>query len=277
MRYRVLKRGSKHHDVVRSLQEALTKLDYYVDPVDGVFGPSTEDAVLRFQLASGLEADGVVGQLTWVQIERKLGPPQQAVVDLPSWILDGFKGDPFWIHEWEGHKGYPYWPGGASGVTIDPGVDVGHMSDKLVPLFIDIYDNYLRSDEIDLLLRTRGVKGVAADDLLDSEEGRALRAIRISRAEAAEIFPFTLDPYWDRLKIRFDTIVEAPGAVQTVLLSLGYNRGPDNPGLDALHEPIARQNYEKVGNLVMAMQQNHRLDGIRRRRRAEGRLILESL
>jgi peptidoglycan hydrolase-like protein with peptidoglycan-binding domain len=275
--YHVLKLGSKFADAVRALQNGLATLAYYNGPIDGTFGPMTEDAVKRFQSANGLASDGIVGQLTWSQIERKLGPPSQAETQLPSWILDGFRGNTLWVHEWEGHKGHPYWPGGNSGVTIDPGVDVGQMSDKLVSLFTDIYDSYLTVDEIDLLLSTRGVRGVAADDLLYGPEGGALRAIKISRAEAAEIFPFVLDPYWDQLKIRFDTLTDAPGPVQTAVLSLGYNRGPGNPGLDPLREPLARQNYEKVGNLLMSMQQDHRLDGIRRRRRAEGRLILESL
>ncbi len=50
---------------VRVLQRALGKLDWAPGPVDGRFGPRTETAVLRFQVATGLAADGVVGTATW--------------------------------------------------------------------------------------------------------------------------------------------------------------------------------------------------------------------
>ena len=38
-------------------------------PVDGFFGPSTTDAVLKFQEVFGLDPDGLVGRATWNQIQ----------------------------------------------------------------------------------------------------------------------------------------------------------------------------------------------------------------
>ena len=40
-----------------------------IDPVDGVFGKETEDAVKAFQRIFGLSADGVVGRATWYKIQ----------------------------------------------------------------------------------------------------------------------------------------------------------------------------------------------------------------
>jgi hypothetical protein len=37
--------------------------------IDGFFGPNTKDAVVRFQTAHGLPADGVIGKETWVALE----------------------------------------------------------------------------------------------------------------------------------------------------------------------------------------------------------------
>ena len=40
-----------------------------IDPVDGVFGKETEDAVRAFQRIFGLDRDGVVGKATWYRIQ----------------------------------------------------------------------------------------------------------------------------------------------------------------------------------------------------------------
>ena len=52
-------------DTVRKLQELLNALGYDCGSVDGIFGSKTKAAVLAFQKANGLGADGIVGPLTW--------------------------------------------------------------------------------------------------------------------------------------------------------------------------------------------------------------------
>ena len=60
----VLKQGSKS-DEVKEVQRRLKKWGYYKGSVDGVFGPSTKNAVISFQKKNGLKADGVVGKATY--------------------------------------------------------------------------------------------------------------------------------------------------------------------------------------------------------------------
>jgi len=55
---------------VRDLQEALKTLGYNPGPVDGVFGATTEAAVKAFQQARGITADGIVGKITWINIDE---------------------------------------------------------------------------------------------------------------------------------------------------------------------------------------------------------------
>ena len=52
-------------DAVRKLQELLNALGYDCGSVDGIFGSKTKAAVLAFQKANGLAADGIAGPLTW--------------------------------------------------------------------------------------------------------------------------------------------------------------------------------------------------------------------
>ena len=60
----MLRTGSRG-DAVRKLQELLNAKGYTCGNVDGIFGSKTKAAVLAFQKANGLGADGIVGPLTW--------------------------------------------------------------------------------------------------------------------------------------------------------------------------------------------------------------------
>lgn len=278
----VLKRGTPRKEQTKVLQQMLADRGLYTAVIDGDFGPLTEKAVQHFQEDRGLVPDGIVGRLTWAELARQ-GCPEPPPDESPLDVLEGFKGDTDWIHNWEGHRGSPYWPGGRSGVTLDPGVDLGHMgSEAMDALFTGVYSKYLTPEEIQMCLDARGYQGEEAQDYLNSPEGAALRRIQISRAEAMEVFPVALDPYWAAISGRFprlrqEDVLQQPGAVHTAFASLAYNRGAWNRSLEILREPLDSNDLAKLGNLIMSMQQRHELRGIRRRRRAEGKLILDSL
>jgi peptidoglycan hydrolase-like protein with peptidoglycan-binding domain len=65
----VLRIGS-NDPAVRDLQEALKALGYDPGPIDGAFGTTTETAVKAFQQASGITVDGIVGKVTWINIDE---------------------------------------------------------------------------------------------------------------------------------------------------------------------------------------------------------------
>lgn len=66
-----LKVGSKG-TAVKNLQTNLTKLGYSTKGTDGVFGNNTKNAVISFQKAYGLKADGIVGSQTQQKINQAL-------------------------------------------------------------------------------------------------------------------------------------------------------------------------------------------------------------
>ena len=59
---------------VKGLQRALTTLGYALGAADGSFGPATVQAVIAFQKAHHLPADGVAGAKTLAAINLALGP-----------------------------------------------------------------------------------------------------------------------------------------------------------------------------------------------------------
>lgn len=83
----LLKKGDKNEQV-RQLQVKLG-----VDPV-GTFGPKTEEAVMAFQRANGLTADGIVGDETWNKLFPPAAPVAAPSVAIPSssFKLDKLKG-----------------------------------------------------------------------------------------------------------------------------------------------------------------------------------------
>ena len=65
----VLKKGS-NEPAVRDLQEALKALGHDPGPIDGVFGEATEAAVRAFQQEKEITVDGIVGKVTWINIDE---------------------------------------------------------------------------------------------------------------------------------------------------------------------------------------------------------------
>lgn len=64
-----LKFGDQNQNV-KVAQSQLQALGYYSGPVDGIFGPLTKAAVNAFQKDNGVTVDGIVGELTWQQLNQ---------------------------------------------------------------------------------------------------------------------------------------------------------------------------------------------------------------
>lgn len=71
----VLRRGASGHEVAR-LQDLLDKAGFPVGRIDGRLGAATEAALMGFQRAHGLLADGICGPVTWTMLlEGRPGRP----------------------------------------------------------------------------------------------------------------------------------------------------------------------------------------------------------
>ena len=258
--------------VVRSVQRGLVEWGLDVD-VDGWFGADTRATIRRFQTRVGLATTGVADRATWNQLEPSV------VSALKQWQphvaaqLPTFRGDLDWVHDQEGHRGQAYWPGGVSGVTLDPGVDLGHANPDLIA---NLYRPLMNEIQYAALRRVCGIKGEEAARVLQADP--ALQSIRLTPDKAESVLPFAARNYWDKISRRFhvDRASTLP-AVQTVLLSLAYNRGVGNSDLAVLTAPLEGERWAEIAELVGAMQQDHSLPGIPLRRQAEANLIRAEL
>ena len=68
-------------DDVKTLQSRLYDLGYYTDEIDGQFGAGTKAAVIDFQRANGLEADGMVGTETKTLLFSAQAKPKTGTAD----------------------------------------------------------------------------------------------------------------------------------------------------------------------------------------------------
>ncbi len=83
----ILRQGSKG-SAVAELQQLLQSKGFYTGKIDSDFGAGTTNAVLKFQQANGLVADGIVGSSSWSKLRAVSAPSVQA---LPT-LLPGSKG-----------------------------------------------------------------------------------------------------------------------------------------------------------------------------------------
>lgn len=224
-----------------------------------LYDAGIEAAVLRYQVAGGLDDDGRVGPLTASALLADMGV---------RWVhgLDDFRGLLAFLVQWEGFAGRPYWPGGRSGVTLDYGFDLGQQTEETLAAR---YGTVLTAAELDALSIAIGVRGALAAQLIHDP---FIRRIRITRTAAARVLPHVAASYWRDVVRACGPGVLAPSVssgTHTALLSLCFNRG-QGP-LTALHQDVTAGDWEKVAALVGAM--NADSASLSERRRAESALI----
>ena len=87
----MLRRGSRGEDV-KALQRELLAKGINPGPVDGIFGPKTEDAIKRFQERFHLEVDGIAGPKTMAAFEVPATAAPEAQTDKGSASSGGTTG-----------------------------------------------------------------------------------------------------------------------------------------------------------------------------------------
>ncbi|MEW6658094.1 MAG: hypothetical protein AB1424_05510 [Thermodesulfobacteriota bacterium] len=120
---------------------------------------------------------------------------------------------------YEKHLCKPIWPGGASGVTIGIGYDLGYNDPETIQ---SDWGEQISDADLDGLLAAAGLKGQEARGYLDQ-----LRHINIPLDQAKDVFySKTLPRYARMTRKAYPGIEDLPADAQAMLLSLVFNRGP---------------------------------------------------
>jgi GH24 family phage-related lysozyme (muramidase) len=182
------------------------------------------------------------------------------------------------IVDFEGLNQPGRWPGGASGITLGYGYDLGHVTPAQ---FAADWAACFTAEQMARLRRAIGKTGAAARALAAS-----LADIRCAPADARRVLVgASLPVYVARTRRAFPGFDVLPLDVQGALVSLVYNRGTrmtDSPGTNDRREMRAIRGLV-AGGMVAGIAEQLRLmkrlwvgkglDGLLRRRDAEAALV----
>ena len=182
------------------------------------------------------------------------------------------------ILDYEGLNQPGRWPGGASGVTIGIGYDLGYVT---VDQYESDWGERLPAGTRDRLKDAVGLRAIRAKN-----RAAQLGDIRIRRAPSEDVFTErTIPLYTERARQAFPGFDGLPADAQGALVSLVYNRGAsmvdDSPEdrrreMRAIRDAVAADDLQEIADQLRAMKRlwvGKGLDGLLRRRDAEAALV----
>jgi GH24 family phage-related lysozyme (muramidase) len=170
----------------------------------------------------------------------------------------------------------PTFPGGASGVTIGIGADLGYMTQNE---FDTYFAKYFTAEERKALKGVIGYKGVTAKSAL----GR-VKHIIFEWEDAKEAFiEWTLPKFWKLANRIWPGLHLLRESAQIALVSIVFNRGASLTGstrreMRNLVEAVKNKDYDHMAREVKSMKrlwENKGLNGLLLRRDAEAAMILQ--
>jgi len=177
------------------------------------------------------------------------------------------------IFDFEGIDQPSDWPGGASGITIGIGYDLGYES---AGDFENDWQAILGAD-FATLSQVVGLKGADAQ-----AKASGLKTIKIKSADAEQVFLERSVPKYQALTQQaFPGVDALPADAQGALFSLVYNRGTSMNGdsrkeMRAIRDAVPNGDLQEIANQLRAMKRlwvNKGLDGLLKRRDAEADLV----
>jgi peptidoglycan hydrolase-like protein with peptidoglycan-binding domain len=136
---------------VRDMQYALYELGYFQDPINGLYGDSTFNAIKEFQMINGLTVDGVAGNATLNLLFSIFAKPVTAVTGEYELLSQGSEGDSVVILQ----------------ATL---IDLGYLDTGTTGVFDEATYVALKSFQQYNGLTVDGIAGVTTQEKLYSDE-----------------------------------------------------------------------------------------------------------
>ena len=201
----------------------------------------------------------------------------------------GFAGHLLWVYNEEGsgakfYKSSVYFsddpktPLIEGGVTIDPGLDLGHCAKKISLAVINEYFNagYLTGTQVNLLKSAIGLKTKEAAVWIRKYADAFKHRFLVEAAAAVKVMDaYTAPSFWNVLKFKIPGLLEIKNlkikkAVHTALLSHAYNRGP-MPAVNLAKQHVINQDWEALAHAIREVK--HQSKSLNDRREREAALI----
>lgn len=166
------------------------------------------------------------------------------------------------------------WPGGASGLTVGIGADLGYMS---VAEFEKYFAKYFTATQNAKLKQIIGLKGERAKAKLSSIKG-----IELLWEDAILAFvEWTLPKFWKLTNELWPGIEELKEKAQIGLVSLVFNRGTSTKGTSRkeminIKPLVLKKDYKGIAKEIRSMKrlwEGKNLDGLIKRREMEAQMV----
>ena len=243
---------------------------------------TTQERIKRIQARLGLEDDGIIGPATLTAIERLLDKEAAQPPETPRLSCSKTGLRSIITHEISSEAYYnrrlknPIWPGGASGVTIGIGYDLGYSS---VAKMRREWGGRISESDIKALEKVCGLKG---EDARAKVNLVSIKSVSVPLESASKVFYLSSLPVYAAKCLKaYPGVEKLPADAQAAMLSLVFNRGTRKSGstrreMKALEALVANADLDGIAVEILKMKrlwEGKGLDGLLRRREHEAELV----